>query len=85
MPEISRFYGLVIFMNYRDHLPPHFHVWYGENKAIVDISTGKVTGLIPVRAKRMVLEWLKINKNELLQDWDLTIKGEPLKKINPLL
>jgi hypothetical protein len=44
MPEISRFYGLVILMNFKDHNPPHFHVWYGDFKAIVTIHDGIVKG-----------------------------------------
>ena len=39
MPEISRFFGIIILMYYRDHPPPHFHVRYGEQKAIISIET----------------------------------------------
>ncbi len=44
MPEICTFYGLVILMNFKDHAPPHFHVWYGEYKALVTIYDGIVKG-----------------------------------------
>lgn len=37
MPEICRFFGIVITMNYRDHAPPHFHASYGAQEAIVSI------------------------------------------------
>jgi len=47
MPEISRFYGIVILMNYNDHLPPHFHAWYGDYKVTVDINNGIVKGEMP--------------------------------------
>ena len=47
MPEISRFYGLIILMNFKDHNPPHFHVWYGDFKAIVTIDDGIVKGEMP--------------------------------------
>jgi hypothetical protein len=46
MPELSRFFGLVVLMFYRDHPPPHFHVRYGRQRAIVDIRT---LGVLAVR------------------------------------
>ena len=51
MPEISSFYGLIILMNFMDHSPPHFHVWYGEFKAIVTIKDGIVKNIIIRRAR----------------------------------
>ncbi len=51
MPEISRFYGLVITLNINDHNPPHFHVRYGEYKAIIEIKTGALyAGNLPPKA-----------------------------------
>ena len=50
MPEISTFYGLIILMNFKDHSPPHFHVWYGEYKAIFTIKDGIVKVEMPQRA-----------------------------------
>lgn len=50
MPEISSFYGIVIYMYFNEHNPPHFHVKYGEYNAIVTIEDGIVTGSIPRRA-----------------------------------
>jgi hypothetical protein len=84
MPEISRFYGLLILMNFKDHNPPHFHVWYGEFKAIVTIENGIVNGEMPQRALKMILEWLEIHREELLIDWSLAQRGEELFKIEPL-
>ena len=84
MPEISSFYGLIILMNFRDHAPPHFHVWYGEYKVIVTIKEGIVKGEMPQRALKMVFVWLKLHKMELLEDWEYSQKGEELKKIEPL-
>ncbi len=84
MPEISSFYGLIILMNFRDHAPPHFHVWYGEYKVIVTIKEGIVKGEMPQRALKMVFAWLKLHKMELLEDWEYSQKGEELKKIEPL-
>ena len=84
MPEISRFYGLIIYMNFKDHAPPHFHVWYGNYKAIVTIIDGIVKGEMPQRALKMIFEWLEIHQADLMKDWELAQKGEELMKIEPL-
>ena len=42
MPEISRFFGIVIAIYFNDHPPPHFHARYGEHKAKFDVATGTV-------------------------------------------
>ncbi len=84
MPEICRFYGLKILMNYFDHAPPHFHVWYGEYKISVTIKEGIVKGEMPKRALNLVFDWLEINKAELLKNWELAQEGEPLISIEPL-
>jgi hypothetical protein len=84
MPQISAFYGLVILMNFKDHTPPHFHVWYGEYKIIVTIEDGIVTGKMPKRALKMIFEWLEIHKEELFETWRKAQKGETLTCIKPL-
>ncbi|MDR1739830.1 MAG: DUF4160 domain-containing protein [Bacteroidales bacterium] len=84
MPRISEFYGLLILMNFKDHAPPHFHVWYGDYKAIVSIKDGIVTGEMPSRALKMVFEWLELHRAELLVEWDKAQKGEKLNTIEPL-
>ena len=53
MPELSRFYGIVIEMNYDDHAPPHFHAKYSGDEGTVDISSLEVTGCLPNRARRL--------------------------------
>ena len=58
MPEISRFFGIVILMFYNDHSPPHFHARYGEHRATIAIEPLAVlTGLLPPRALGLVMEW----------------------------
>lgn len=84
MPEISRFFGIIITMNYRDHHPPHFHVWYAGRDVTVDIADGTVHGEMPRRALALVLEWWHLHRTELLEDWRLAQAGEQLKKIQPL-
>ncbi len=84
MPEISRFLGIVISIYYNEHNPPHFHAEYGEFQITVEIESGIVNGKFPRRAMVAVLEWYIIHKEELMQDWELAIKGKSLNKIKPL-
>ncbi len=84
MPEICRFLGIIIYMLYDDHRPPHFHAEYGEYHITVNILTGVVEGKFPKRALRAVFEWHEIYKDKLLEDWELAEKHMPLKKIPPL-
>lgn len=85
MPEISRFLGIVIGMFYNDHGPPHFHARYGKYEVRVNIETGEMmSGRLPARAERLVLEWLALHRQELLEDWKLAIERKPLKQIEPL-
>lgn len=84
MPEISRFYGIIIMMFYNDHNPPHFHANYGEYKVVISINEEVVEGFMPKRALKLVFEWMDIHKTELLQNWEKCQKGEVLQKIDPL-
>jgi len=85
VPEISRFFGIVIAMFYDDHSPPHFHVRYGDQKAIIAIETLTVLrGKLSPRALGLVMEWAELNKRELKDDWELAERREPLKPIKPL-
>jgi len=66
MPEISRFYGIVIQMSFGDHQPPHFHAHYAGRKAIIDIETlAFIEGQLPPRASGLVIEWATIHQDEL--------------------
>lgn len=85
MPEISRFYGIIIKMYFGDHNPPHFHVEYEGYEALISIYTlGVIAGQLPPRAMGMVSEWAVIHRDELLADWLKSSKLEPLEKIAPL-
>ena len=85
MPEISRFFGIIIAMFYDDHAPPHFHVRYGEQKAIIAIDTLTILqGRLAPRTHGLVMEWAALHKEELLEDWALAEHQAPLKKIRPL-
>ena len=66
MPEISRFYGIVIRMFFDDHEPPHFHAGYAEDEALVTIETQAViAGRLPPRALGLVAEWTALHQEEL--------------------
>jgi len=84
MPEICRFLGIVVYLVYDDHRPPHFHADYGEFKVTVEIATGVVEGRFPKRALRALLEWYELNRDLLVEDWELAERHQPLKKIPPL-
>ena len=84
MPEICRFLGIVIYMLYDDHKPPHFHAEYGEYKISVEIATGVVEGRFPRRALRAVMEWHEMYRDRLLEDWTLAEQHQPLNRIPPL-
>jgi len=84
MPEISRFLGIIIFMNWADHPLPHFHARYGDYEITVEIETGVVRGQFPKRAMRAVLDWLDEHKTELMNDWILAEQRKPLNPIAPL-
>ena len=76
MPEISRFFGIVIRMYYDDHNPPHFHSYYQNYEATYDINSGKILrGALPPKIERIVLNWARQYKKELLTNWKL-IKNE---------
>ena len=85
MPTISIFYGMVIQMYWQDHNPPHFHVRYGGDQAVIEIQTGLVTrGQLPSRALALVREWIALHRNELSEDWNLCQTKQTPKPIEPL-
>lgn len=84
MPEISRFFGIVIGMFFNEHGPPHFHAVYGEHKITVEIESGHVRGEFPAGVLRLVLEWASFHKQELMANWECARRREPLTRIEPL-
>jgi len=85
MPEICRFYGIVIRMFYDDHNPPHFHAEYSGQAALIDINTlALISGGLPARAMGLVAEWATLYRQELLALWSRAKKLEPLEKLDPL-
>ena len=82
MPEITRFYGIVIKKFFtKEHNPPHFHAVYGEHNGIFEIRTLEMLeGDLPVRAQGLVREWATLYIDDILKMWDSKI----LKKLPPL-
>jgi hypothetical protein len=82
MPEISRFLGIVIYMYFEEHNPPHFHVKYNEHKAVMDIQTLNIlAGHLPVKVRGLVAEWAELYEQELLEMWN----SKDFHKIKPLV
>lgn len=85
MPEICRFFGIIIRMFFDDHNPPHFHAEFCGHKALFDFRGNIIKGdLISKTATRLVREWIDSRVNELEEDWNLATKHLPLKEIAPL-
>lgn len=85
VPEISRFFGIVIQMFVREHGVPHFHATYGEYRASFAIATLELLeGELPRRARRDVLEWAFEHRAELTANWALARAGQPPQAIAPL-
>ena len=86
MPEICRFLGIVITINYREHGVPHFHVRYNEYQGVLSIQSFELLeGNLPKRVVSLVLEWAFDHKKELMENWELAMKKQALKKIDPLV
>ena len=83
MPEISRFYGIIIkmFFKPKEHEPSHIHALYGEHVGIFDLKTMEMTeGDLPIKAQGLIKEWISRNQKALLQMWD----SQKLRKLPPL-
>ena len=87
MPELSRFYGVIIkmmFMDDEQHHKPHVHVYYGEYEASVGIDGELLAGALPVKQLRLVQAWLVLHEDEAYNAWNKAVAGEPFDKIAPL-
>ncbi len=85
MPEISRFYGIVIKMFHSDHAPPHFHAEYGSHQAVIGIDAlAVIAGKLPPRATGLVMEWAAEHQDELRRVWEQARNQGQLDRIDPL-
>jgi len=88
MPLISSFYGVLIYLYWldtRQHHLPHIHAMYAGDEAVFGIESGDVIdGQLPRRQTRFVQAWIELRRDELLADWSLAVKGQPVFPIEPL-
>lgn len=86
MPEISRFYGIIIRIFYNDHNPPHFHAEYQDFEVLVSVQPIRIIdGDAPARVKSMIIEWAGLHQLELIQAWRDAQAKNPPRKIEPLV
>jgi len=82
MPMIATFYGIVIYMYWGDHPPPHLHAIYGGEEAILSIETGEIiAGALSRRTHRLVREWIILRQAELLDNWRKAESFVPLERV----
>lgn len=85
MPRLSEFYGIVIYMYWGDHNPPHFHAIYGGEEALVVIADGTfLAGSLPRTAARLVAEWTQLRRDDLMANWERAQVPDPLQPVDPL-
>ena len=85
MPELSRFYGIVIKMYFADHAPPHFHAEYAGMEALISIETlATFAGRLPPQALSLVTEWAGLHQDELRAAWANASELKPVDRIDPL-
>ena len=85
MPEISRFFGVVIAMYWNDHGVPHFHAKYsGQRASFSIIELRLLEGGLPPRVTALVLEWAFLHRDELMENWNLAMAHKRLKPVKPL-
>jgi hypothetical protein len=85
MPEICRFFGIIIRMYFDDHDPPHFHASYAGEDAVVGIEPIEwLHGEIPPRALSMAIEWAALHQAELLENWRRLHQSQAARKLPPL-
>ena len=86
MPEISRFLGIIIYMYFNEHNPPHFHAVYNEHKASIAIETlGMIEGKLPSKVFSLVVEWAQDHKQELFDNWNTLKLTGTYEKVKPLV
>jgi len=84
MPAISEFYGIMIYMWFKDHNPPHFHAEYGEYKAMFNFDGEIISGDFPAKKHKLVSAWAVIHSEELESNWELAKSRKETFLIEPL-
>ena len=87
MPELSRFYGIIVKMIYNDndkHHKPHVHVYYGEYEASVGLDGEVLDGSLPLKQYRLLSGWIALHEDELYKAWNLAVRSMKFDTIDPL-
>lgn len=85
MPKVSEFFGIAIYVYWRDHGPPHFHAIYGEYQGAIGIEDLTLLhGRLPPRVMGLVVEWATLHQQELTEAWTRATMLEPPGTIAPL-
>lgn len=85
MPTICMFRGIKIYINWREHQPPHFHAKYGSDEVAISINDIEVLeGSLPNKQLKMLLGWTALHQEELLENWQLAEQKQDLFPIEPL-
>jgi hypothetical protein len=85
VPVISHFFGIIVFMFWREYNPPHFHAKYADQEIVIEIESGRINGgTMANRALALLQEWRELNKEALLRDWKLAEQKKALFPIKPL-
>ena len=84
MPIICQFFGISVYMFWKDHMPPHFHARYGGEEIIMDIESGVIQGSMSKRAVNLINEWRLLHVDDLRNDWNLAMSKSALNEIQPL-
>ena len=88
MPSLSMFYGIIIYMYYKNnnkHHKSHIHAMYQDDEVIIEIPNGEILeGSIPKSKMKLLTAWIELHQDELVADWKLAVEGEKPYKIEPL-
>ena len=84
MPSISMFFGIIIYMYFDEHKPPHFHAQYQDYKAMFDFDGELLEGSMPNTQRRLISAWTAIHREELVANWTLAENKQSLYRIDPL-
>ena len=84
MPTVSLFLGIVIFMNYSDHMPPHFHARYQGYEASFTFDGELLVGDMPARQRKFIAAWALLHEEDLAANWELCREHQAPLKIDPL-
>lgn len=85
MPTICAFRGIKIYINWREHQPPHFHATYAGQEVLVSIQELEaIEGELPNKQQKMLLGWAALHQDELLENWRLAQLQQELFPIDPL-